>query len=187
MSIERTHNIISFYNNPAGYLKEGVATIDTMFRCEELSQWLGAENIEARYKEGVFEKLALNRKYYEIEEVEDLKNVRVWQLRHGFDVDCRFVSYAEMLERHGEPCPQNYTVVFDGELPTNNLEEIYAACNLNHPNGYEGHSLSMSDVVELYDENGSTFHYVDRVGFQEIEFSDDSPVMKSEEPNMEMW
>jgi hypothetical protein len=28
----------------------------------------------------------------------------------------------------------------------------------------------MSDVVELYDENGSEFHYVDRFGFKEIGF-----------------
>jgi hypothetical protein len=28
----------------------------------------------------------------------------------------------------------------------------------------------MSDVVELYDDNGSEFYYVDRFGFKEINF-----------------
>ena len=42
--------------------------------------------------------------------------------------------------------------------------------NLNHPHGFTGHSLSMSDVVELYDSTGSEFYYVDRFGFQEIDF-----------------
>jgi hypothetical protein len=28
----------------------------------------------------------------------------------------------------------------------------------------------MSDVVELYDGNGSEFYYVDRFGFKEIDF-----------------
>jgi hypothetical protein len=28
----------------------------------------------------------------------------------------------------------------------------------------------MSDVVELYDDNGSEFYYVDRFGFKEIDF-----------------
>ena len=28
----------------------------------------------------------------------------------------------------------------------------------------------MSDVVELYDGSGSSFHYVDRFGFREIGF-----------------
>jgi len=28
----------------------------------------------------------------------------------------------------------------------------------------------MSDVVELYDDSGSSFHYVDRFGFKEISF-----------------
>jgi hypothetical protein len=29
----------------------------------------------------------------------------------------------------------------------------------------------MSDVLELYDENGSSFHYCDRFGFEEISFA----------------
>lgn len=29
----------------------------------------------------------------------------------------------------------------------------------------------MSDVLELYDSAGSSFYYVDRVGFQEMEFA----------------
>jgi hypothetical protein len=28
----------------------------------------------------------------------------------------------------------------------------------------------MSDVIELYDDTGSTFHYVDRFGFKEVSF-----------------
>ena len=28
----------------------------------------------------------------------------------------------------------------------------------------------MSDVLELYDETGSTFHYVDRFGFKQVSF-----------------
>lgn len=42
---------------------------------------------------------------------------------------------------------------------------------MDHPVGFKGHSLSISDVVELYDDSGSAFHYVDRMGFKDIEFS----------------
>jgi len=82
----------------------------------------------------------------------------------------KFIGYDELLERFGEPDPNNYQAVYDGEVETNNLDELFAKFNLNHPPGYEGHSLSMSDVVELYDSSGSTFHYVDRFGFKEISF-----------------
>ena len=46
--------------------------------------------------------------------------------------------------------------------------------NTEWPDGYTGHSLSMSDILELYDEYGSTFHYVDRIGFQQVEFGQQS-------------
>ena len=55
-------------------------------------------------------------------------------------------------------------------METNDLESIYAKFNVEHPEGFTGHSLSMSDVVELYDDAGSAFHYVDRFGFKEINF-----------------
>ena len=82
----------------------------------------------------------------------------------------KFIGYNELLEQFGEPDPDNYQTVYDGPVETNELEELYAKFNLDHPPGYEGHSLSMSDVVELYDNSGSSFHYVDRFGFREISF-----------------
>ena len=64
----------------------------------------------------------------------------------------------------------DYEAVYDGEVQNNDLESIYAKFNAEHPKGFTGHSLSMSDVVELYDDAGSEFHYVDRFGFKEINF-----------------
>jgi hypothetical protein len=88
----------------------------------------------------------------------------------------KFIGYDELLERFGEPNPENYRVVYDGQLETNDLDAIYEKFNLNHPPGYQGHSLSMSDIIELYDDNGSTFFYVDRFGFKEIDFQ--APALK---------
>ena len=75
---------------------------------------------------------------------------------------------------------ENYNIVYDGQLDTNDLEAIYTRCNVNHPLGYNGHSLSMSDVVELYDAQGSEYHYCDRFGFQKISFggSEQTQAMK---------
>ena len=183
MSIKLKNNLIDFYGNPAGFLKNGdftdgksvkFATVDSNFKCDELSQWLENQNLETTYEDGVFEKLALNRKYYEEEDATPLKNVRVWQLRQDFDVDCRFASYEEMVSRYGEPTEDSYKTVFDGELNTNDLEEIYQLLNDDKkPQKYTGHSLSMSDVVELYDDNESEFFYVDRFGFKQVDFTEE--------------
>ncbi len=94
--------------------------------------------------------------------------VRIWQLKPDVDIRMKFIGYDELLERFGEPVPKNYQAAYDGILDTNDLESIYAKFNVEHPEGFTGHSLSMSDVVELYDEAGSEFYYVDRFGFKQI-------------------
>ena len=64
-----------------------------------------------------------------------------------------------------------YDRVFVGEVDCKDLEDVYRKFNLDHPKGYKGRSLSVSDVVEIVDENGdSTFHFCDSVGFQQIDF-----------------
>ena len=84
------------------------------------------------------------------------------------DPTMRFIGYEDFVRKFGEPNIDNYTQVFDGDLGTTDLEEIYLMCQDNRPVGYRGHSLSLSDVVELYDKNGSKFYYCDRVGFRPI-------------------
>ncbi|WP_418485924.1 YodL domain-containing protein [Dysosmobacter sp.] len=37
--------------------------------------------------------------------------------------------------------------------------------------GYDGRPIGISDVLELYDADGSEFYYCDRVGFRQIEFA----------------
>ena len=64
-----------------------------------------------------------------------------------------------------------YDRVFEGEVDCKDLEDVYRKFNLEHPEGYKGRSLSVSDVVEIVDENGdSTFHFCDSIGFKQIDF-----------------
>ena len=66
-----------------------------------------------------------------------------------------------------------YDLVFAGDVPCSNLEDIYRMFNVNHPNGYTGRSLSVSDVVQIQDSstNGPTFHYCDSFGFKQVQFA----------------
>lgn len=169
--IEFKNGCIVYYGNPAGYLNEEKATVDKMFQSKEFEDWLADRNIEALWKDGVFERLSKGEQLTENSEGRvPLKNVRIWQLKPDSDFDLRFRSYDEIQNVYGEPRIGNYEAVYDGELDTNDLEAIYSKFNMDHPVGFKGHSLSISDVVELYDDSGSAFHYVDRIGFKEIEF-----------------
>ena len=44
-----------------------------------------------------------------------------------------------------------YDKVFDGEVDCSTLDGIYELFNLEHPDGFKGHSLSVSDVIEVVD------------------------------------
>lgn len=43
--------------------------------------------------------------------------------------------------------------------------------NMEHPSGYKGRSLSVSDVVEIFlSSGGSEFYYCEPIGFKRIRF-----------------
>lgn len=169
--IELKNGCIFYYGNPSGYVEEDTAIVDPMFQSEEFSQWLSNRKLTPKWTEGVFEKLS---KGCEVpmynEKLVSLKDCRIWQLKTDISPERKFIGYEELKETFGEPDKNNYKIVYEGEIETNDLEEIYTKFNLNHPHGFSGHSLSISDVIELYDDNGSEFYYVDSFGFKEIDF-----------------
>lgn len=174
-AIEMKNGLLIYYGNPAGYLKENEATVDKIFRSKEFEDWFSEKKFIPNWTDGVFERLSKGEKLGELLETSTpLKKVRIWQLRSDSNLELRFRAYDEVLKVSGEPSKDNYDVVFDGGLDTNNLESIYTKFNMDHPSDFKGHSLSISDVVELYDENSSEFHYVDQFGFKAIEFADQS-------------
>lgn len=85
----------------------------------------------------------------------------------------RFASKME-LERKGiEPNFDHYEVVYIAPLDaTNNqsflLESLYEKFNLYHPEDFRGHSLSVSDIVALKQNDMVSCHYVDSIGFKEL-------------------
>ena len=65
-----------------------------------------------------------------------------------------------------------YDLVYEGDVPCTTLEEIYQMFNINHPTDFTGHSLSISDVVQIKEgsNNDPTFYFCDRIGFEKIHF-----------------
>lgn len=81
----------------------------------------------------------------------------------------REYSYVRSMGRMAPPA-ELYKVVFDGQLGTTQLDDIFTIFNINHPKDYNGRSLSMSDIIELYDDRGSRFFYCDTASFRKIRF-----------------
>lgn len=63
-----------------------------------------------------------------------------------------------------------YDRVFSGDVDCDQLEDVFCMFNTEGHRLHRGHSLSVSDVVEVQQNGTSTFHYCDSVGFKPIEF-----------------
>ena len=83
--------------------------------------------------------------------------------------DLRFMSF-DWLEKKGIAVDRdNYRMVYAAERrPGETLEDIYTRFNIDRPEDFRGHSLSVSDVVVLHEKGSDTAYYVDSVGFQEL-------------------
>ena len=56
------------------------------------------------------------------------------------------------------------------------LEELFQVFNLSRPQDFEGHSLSVSDVIALKRNGKVSVHYVDSIGFKDLQgFLDKQP------------
>lgn len=163
-------NRLIFYGNMVGYVKENSAIVDEMFQSEELMRYLEHMKLNPQWENGVFDRMIAGE--VPSEELEQpKKGCRIWQLKNNVDIAMRFIGYAEQIRNFGEPDIGNYTPVFEGDLGTNDLEQIYSLCRDSLPAEYQGHPMALSDVVELYDDSGSEFYYCDRVGFHPIQFT----------------
>lgn len=177
-SIRIENGVIVYYGNFVGRITGGRAVVDPMFEGPELNAFLEKQrNIqEVKWLDGTFDRLTNGSR--ETREIQLLKRCRVWQLKPDVNIRMKFIGYDELLRDFGPPDPANYQQVFDGAVDTNDLESLYSKFNIDHPVDYSGHSLSMSDVLELYDDLTSTFHYVDRFGFKQVDFEPPSPVIQ---------
>lgn len=162
--------IIVYYGNRVGRVSDGRAVVDPMFEGPELIDFLTKQrNIrEVQWTDGMFDRLMSAPR--DAREMEVLKNCRIWQLKPDVDIRMKFVSYDELCKNFGSPDLENYQQVYDGAVETNDLAALYTKFYLDYLASYTGHIISMSDVLELYDESGSTFHYVDRIGFRQVDF-----------------
>lgn len=106
----------------------------------------------------------------------------IYQLKPNPELDSLRFEGTESLKRMGITKdnfdaikPENYTLLYVGELSElqketqgATLEAIFEKFNLDHPEDFRGHSLSVSDIVVLHQNGQNTPHFVDSFGYTEI-------------------
>ena len=71
---------------------------------------------------------------------------------HNFSLDDYKEVYSNSIDSHNDPLEET-------------LEGIFVLFNIDRPQDFKGHSMSVSDIIKL--EDGRLF-YVNSVGFEEI-------------------
>lgn len=80
--------------------------------------------------------------------------------------------------RSAEPDCAAYDKVYSGDVKCRNLEDVFVLFQSGRPEGFQGHSLSVSDVVEVEDAASITpgCYFCDSVGFKEVPFHPEQAV-----------
>lgn len=60
--------------------------------------------------------------------------------------------------------PSIYTEVYSGTMDVEDAEDVYMRLQWTKPQGYKGHSLSVSDLVQM---DGKTY-FCDSFGFKDV-------------------
>jgi hypothetical protein len=53
--------------------------------------------------------------------------------------------------------------------PHETLENLFYKFNMERPEDFKGHSLSVSDVIVIRERGKSTAYYVDSLGFKQLD------------------
>lgn len=102
-----------------------------------------------------------------------VKTIKVWQLKENESNHGLFFSSLDFLEKFGlNVSLSNYDVVYTEtsdvkEMDAEDfLEDLYVKFQGAKPNGYCGHSLSVSDIISIDNE----YYYCDSFGFEKLNF-----------------
>ena len=98
----------------------------------------------------------------------------IYQLRNSDGTaELRFMGTEYLQSKGLEIDRANYLPVYTGALDStgdeqDKLNSIYAKFNIDRPQDFTGHSLSVSDIVVLRQNGVVSCHYVDSWGFKEV-------------------
>ena len=87
----------------------------------------------------------------------------IYQIKN-IEAPYAFMGYDYAI-KHGLSMNKDYSLVYEGEIEEGKgLEDIFYMFNVNRPEDFKGHSLSVSDIVKL----GNKLYYCNSIGWKRI-------------------
>ena len=102
-------------------------------------------------------------------------HIKIYQINRTRDVDrIKFLGLDSLSTFQGNQDINSriYDMVYQGSVEAVDLEDVYRIFNTECPRDFKGHSLSVSDVVEVVEGPGTApgFYFCDCIGFRRVEF-----------------
>lgn len=99
--------------------------------------------------------------------------IKIYQI--NMERDTNHVKFQRMerleeIQRSKEIDSSIYDRVFMGDVNCESMEDVFRLFNTEGHRLHRGHSLSVSDIVEVEQDGQSEFHFCDSVGFQKVSF-----------------
>lgn len=92
---------------------------------------------------------------------------RLLQTENSKMMPFMWLSYVPNIETIGLK-DEGYKMVYSDQVEYTDandcLNELYEQFNMEHPRDFEGHSMSVSDIVKL----GKDYYFCDDIGFKKI-------------------
>lgn len=124
---------------------------------------------------------------YEIEYINDSPaEFAIYQIKSGEKY--HFNRFEDYDTNEGKLSMNDYDCVYsgifeDGWSDEEILNKLFYDFNMNRPEDFKGHSMSVSDVVVIERNGNSTAYYTDRVGFKEMpEFFENTKTKAKDKP-----
>ena len=95
----------------------------------------------------------------------------IYQIKDGSPGANYAFMNMSFIESHGMQIKkEDYELVYVGEIFGNmSLDDIFERFNIDRPEDFRGHSLSVSDIVVLNDGENVTAHFVDSISFEQLD------------------
>ena len=95
----------------------------------------------------------------------------IYQIRDDSPGENYAFMNMSFIESHGMQIKkEDYKLVYVGELSGNmSLDDIFERFNIDRPEDFRGHSLSVSDIIVLNDGEKVTAHFVDSISFEQLD------------------
>ena len=118
--------------------------------------------------DGTFQEIVKAKEQVQVQA--DPDTFTIYQLQHGDALHYHRFTGLDQLKKEGLKVEyENYDKVYSGPWAKGDtLEGIYERFNIDRPEDFTGHSLSVSDVVVLHQDGQDRAYYVDSIGFSEV-------------------